>query len=1504
MPIRTPYFGLEAFIVGDVYSGVIDQSRFTSIDNYMAFISEIIGPGIIQGWNLESSSPLKVKVTSGWGIIDRKIIRTFGDYEKTLSSNNFFYVWMRSRTNSLGQISAFSNVASTDYIDLTKPFAPQQISLVSQTADSLSFSWSSAVDIDIEKYIIYRSKNNFDYTYIGETKNLNYIDNNLQENQIYYYKIKSQDLSGNISDFSNVFLAITLKDLSKPAPPTSVSVINSNKSAYIYWNAPAYGNISKLLFTITPINEDRVQIGQAFQQEASPSLDSYTMTGLINEQRYSVSMKSVSKYGVESEEVVFTVFPKDIDVGPSIKSINLVDSKLEANLLTNNIYVSWDLDIDPYESFNGSIEIRVEEYRIDGTSITSEWISVPFNEFSTNINVFSYLVNGEILYKSIDPRTIYYFSLRSVREDGTTGAIKRIKHFTPSFVLPDPPQNLKVDFVNSENSILYTWSNSFSKFENNFITIKKYNSQNEESILVLNQDINKTTYYSVASNNLESDSIYRMFIYCVDEFGNKSETVSIEYQTPNFNELRPPAAPRDIIASSGDGQIILSWAAPIGVVAKSYKVYRAEDAASFNPNDFTFVEEVSSDNLSYIDYEVQNKKTYVYLVTTVDAYGKESLNPINDRYINYKLTTATPSSYSTLNSPSNLKINIINRSIQIYWEQESGQFDGYQIFRSIKNKYSFQLIATVGRGVVSYLDSNVLKQTGKVYYIVRKFKNEADLFFTESDASVSNAILLGTVSTKNGQTIIDSSKRRNIKNIEDPVREETKKRIEVHTHSWVNEFNDKRINLSSDLIIDDWLTSDYLVYTTESEIPASGDYSVYLNNQEASEFGVLYSINRENKTLVFSQPLASSGFDRQADVAYVFDSEPAVKVLFRNVEEVQDILPEQRVESLSAQQVTSGQVKKDQLPKFHHSGRIKESLIPLQETLSPVDGGYSYILNDTKQNIGDAIVFYDVVQVLDSNLLLSSTSDGIYTSPDFGVSWNKRFELTTPASQIFYSSKFKTHLALTNRGVFYSNAVLENQFGEWFELPGAETTKVVRSIIEDKDGDVFIGSNLGVYKLEKNFGQGTFFFKQTPIVDFASTEIYGMLYDKSRSRIIVSNETGIFESKNKGLNWSFSDEFAGEQSIYSFAQKDGYIYAITDFMLWRRRPNDYRFERVGVFEEANTSRKIIIWKNRIYVSTDYGLLVSDLNADIYQDYIIKFVEAFPQLRKNKYLLPACSLNNIDNKLFVGSENILFLSTATGKIDIHSEFSDQVIPTIYINGKPQSIGYRFSTSSDLRRKVVCFDVKQKISSTITIANQYKKFVCKNKGWADTNYLSSVVLYINDNKVNDISVAEKPAQEFSSLTLPFYNDRNAFKIGADLQKEKLNASLVKMLEVERNSDGQVIKLKGFTKDNVNITLFEIEKFLSQIYKNSRNIITINDDGTETSNPFSVPAFRVLLLSNNPSYYQDLSIGVYKDWVGVASNTNKSFVGKFGSELDSDGNLPKELIGGVGDVGVLGG
>lgn len=1507
MPIKTPFFGLEAFVSGDAFSASVDQRRFRQIDSHLAFIADIIGSGVIDGWTLSESSHLTLNVSSGWGIVDRRVTRTFGNQLKSILDNNTVYLWMKRRSGVVGQVSAFSDMKSFEYSDVSAPDVPSDLSVSSRTTSTISLDWNINSQLDFDVFYVYRSSNNMDFEKIGEASTSDYTDSGLEDNSTYYYKISSVDKSGNESAKCTSISASTLEDTSSPSDPASVEVVASDTAVHFVWRAAAVGSIDHYLVEYEPITAEGISAGDSSSVIVSSTRRYVTISGLLNGQKYKFVLKSVGTNDIESFGITKYATPIS-QFGPrDVSDISLTDIEGDGTISDIVLSVSWTPFSDPYVSDVAEYyEVQLKEFDGDNGVILSEWIVVR-NADEVDIKVFPYLNNGSLVYKSIEERKEYYVTVRSVDADGLKSAGKKAVYSTRCFFKPNPVTMLSVTQLDNQN-LEFSWINSTSIFQNNLITVISTNLDNTSlsEDIVVSYDIGKSTKYSITSG-IAVNTSYSLSIIVVDEFGNASESKSISFEIPNLSDISNPPVPTRQIGISGDRQATLSWNKAAIEYVSGYRIYRSSERSSYVSGNFERVDTVDSDVYTFTDYGIDNDSVYVYFVTTVDAYGKESLNPIDDGFFDYNLINISPSRTGDMSHPEGLVLSDNGSSgLLLSWQPTGGVFDGYEVYRSINTRSDFEQIATVSPSITYYEDANCLIKNGTYYYLVRKFRNEADLVVVESETDISGAIYIGTVITSSGVMTFDISSVRNLKNLRDPVLEETDSRIADHKHAYYSDVDDRRINLGDSVTVEDWTTSDYQQYFTDTDISDTTTFSVLLNGEKSENVGIFYVLDKDEQRLTFERRLARGNRTNQQISEFPFASPPVVKVVFENLAEVQEILPKERLEGASAQQVSVGLVQSRQIQSINHEGRVRERLVPLQENTIAIDDGFRFAPeDDSVETIGQALVWYDVIFATDSeeDILVGGTSDGIYVSTDFGLTWEKKFETPSPVLKIFYSATNKFYFALTNRGVYGSGGGSAGGFSVWIELPGMENTKIARSITEDGSGYVYCTSDLGVYKLQKDVGRGSFLWQQTPIFGPRSTEAYAILYDTNRDRIIVSNELGIFETLNEGNGWSFSGEMTDQRIAYALCSDGAYLYALTQYMVWRRGPEDTSFQRTSILSDVQMSRNMVIWKNRIYITTDLGLMVSKNGHDIQSDSEIEFVPVFGQIGVNGHVSPPTSLNVIEGKLFVGTEEKLYIAETTGRISLQSSIVKGSIPTVYVNGEELKIGYRFSTNSDRLRKFVYFDEKIPVGSVVTFANQYKKFKVPNGGWVDTDYSSRITMYKDGRKINDGTVIEKPIVSMNALRWPTYNDRNAHKAGADTAFGKVSIALRMLLASEQKDN--VTVFTGFDKNNVRISIYSIERFMSQIYVGARiveeldangdqvyrdsngTIVESNASGAEKSFiPFSLPSFTVLLISCdiNPEFNGITSFGKYNSLY-----SGNGGVGSLGSELDDNGSVP---------------
>jgi fibronectin type 3 domain-containing protein len=131
--------------------------------------------------------------------------------------------------------SSFSLSASAVTPDQTPPEIPTGLKVSDPTPESLKLSWIRNPEIDVIGYLIFRST-----AYSGAYESLNsipvkeryYLDTGLDDNTIYYYKIKAVDDATLQSDFSDTVSAKTLLDQYKPEINNSIADFDIFEDSY------------------------------------------------------------------------------------------------------------------------------------------------------------------------------------------------------------------------------------------------------------------------------------------------------------------------------------------------------------------------------------------------------------------------------------------------------------------------------------------------------------------------------------------------------------------------------------------------------------------------------------------------------------------------------------------------------------------------------------------------------------------------------------------------------------------------------------------------------------------------------------------------------------------------------------------------------------------------------------------------------------------------------------------------------------------------------------------------------------------------------------------------------------------------------------------------------------------------------------------------------------------------------------------------------------------------
>ena len=258
---------------------------------------------------------------------------------------------------------------------------------------------------------------------------------------------------------------------------------------------------------------------------------------------------------------------------------------------------------------------------------------------------------------------------------------------------------------------------------------------------------------------------------------------------------------------------------------------------------------------------------------------------------------------------------------------------------------------------------------------------------------------------------------------------------------------------------------------------------------------------------------------------------------------------------------------------------------------------------------------------------------------------------------------------------------------------------------------------------------------------FAMLEISGNIY--------VSTKFGIYRYRYGG--WEHSSLFVNMSPIFNFSKVGDTIFALTQDRLWRKKNTEQTFIEIGHFNDT-FARKMSILGSKIIISTNSG--IRETSSNILLDNNIDIKESFQSLNRNEIRPCATSLNTINSRLYIGTEERLYSSSISGFTFLHAEYPNTIVPTIFVNNTEWQVGVYWSTSSSN----IYFDMEIKPDNSVSIINDYSIYYTENNGWAESNYQATVTLRVNQN-VYKSSKYDAPLDQIGQIAIPEFSDRNS-------------------------------------------------------------------------------------------------------------------------------------------------
>jgi hypothetical protein len=450
-------------------------------------------------------------------------------------------------------------------------------------------------------------------------------------------------------------------------------------------------------------------------------------------------------------------------------------------------------------------------------------------------------------------------------------------------------------------------------------------------------------------------------------------------------------------------------------------------------------------------------------------------------------------------------------------------------------------------------------------------------------------------------------------------------------------------------------------------------------------------------------------------------------------------------------------------------------------------------------------------------------------------------------------------------------------------MAGLSGVKVIRDITEDSTGNIYITTDLGVFRLneDKPYIEDT--WEQLSIFGVRSTEAYGIIYIPEEDKIFTSNELGILESGNEGASWSFISEFDTTTKVIRFLRSDNYIFALTNNKVYRKEIGVVGFNEISSLTGVEISRQIVIYQDKIYITTDDGIKVSSSN-NIYTDTSITFLSLWSNINEKGVNAIMTSLNVISDSLFAGRDKKLYVFDGE-ELWLQYEQQGTIIPTVIVNNVEQKLGYYYNNEGEFHN--IAFYEQVNYEDIVQISNRYDIYISQSRGWVEQKFDAKVNLWKNrlfhSESTEEITIDQN---EFIQFQFPEYDDSNSNQETA-LEYQTLMEDYLEILTGLTLPEGD--DLRELITDTHNV----YQKFISQLYRDARVIVTENSDGTTTSTSLVFPKINISLVTRSPIITVTGSVDYEETSAGVFYNaSNGQF--DFEDDLDKGDILEIDVLG----------
>lgn len=460
MPFNTPRIGIPYFGRGEIYSATTDAARMGIIDDALKSIWEVVGDGVIKGFEVTKESNSNIKISSGIAMVNGIISRLPYDANLNIDSAGYVYIKKKRDFGGYGLYSAPASFNSFINPSMNELAASVEI----DASNSVVISWSKPIWCDFVR--VYRVVFGDVKEFVGYSYQSSIIDSAAPEGTDIEYFISAIQYDGIINGIISLGNISTPPSISPPPLLSNLTCIPSHKGLYVHWDIPVNASISSVDLTIRSI------LGTLSNVEVPASSGSYLFSNLEVGLPHYIDVQSVSSSGVPS--ATKTIYGTPIfsqgpisPIGPSII--------VERNATTSLSYfkINWQNPVttsqnaDPnspgqLDDASGNFPFfnMVQILEISSDGITVSFTGEEFAASSENEYIIDSLkyrsANGELLSRSLRSNTRYIISIRRM-VNGWYSPPAKVSVKTGNLGALVPPSSGSAS-IDNQGKIVATWN--------------------------------------------------------------------------------------------------------------------------------------------------------------------------------------------------------------------------------------------------------------------------------------------------------------------------------------------------------------------------------------------------------------------------------------------------------------------------------------------------------------------------------------------------------------------------------------------------------------------------------------------------------------------------------------------------------------------------------------------------------------------------------------------------------------------------------------------------------------------------------------------------------------------------------------------------------------------------------------------------------------------------------------------------------------------------------------